>query len=296
MGNRQIPFKIKTIPCEVDGYREERYPSPHANIQVKLTEHCNADCAFCTYHNNRSETKFNMREFIRGLIHINKYVEIPCVTFTGGETTLEIDTIIECINVIRIVSPNTRIKIHTNGLYLQDLLEIDGVWRISLSRHGIFDKENYSIFRTSSVPTLQQLKNIDEREKNRIHIDCNMIKGHVDNVKKLRLFLNTLLDVGITDFGFVTLMPVNKYCEEHFVDSTKVLADAKLTVVKHCRYIKEDNKPHCECCNYEYTSPFGQIATLYSRRAIDMNCEEASLVFNSQSWKQGFSGSKLEYY
>lgn len=295
MGNRQIPFKIKTIPCEVDGYREERYPSPHANIQVKLTEHCNAGCKFCVYHNNHSGQRFSFSEFIKGILNIHRYVEIPCVTFTGGETTFDLDLLDACISTVKFISPDTNIKIHTNGFNLAGVLRLNDVWRVSLSRHGITDAENYEIFGTGSVPSCKELKALSDEDKNRLHIDCNLIKGHVDSVDKIKEFLDTFLSIGITDFGFVTLMPVNEYCRENFVDSTELLEGAGFEVTRHCRYIKSDNKPHCECCNYIYKNQFGQIAKLYSRRAIDMNCEEASLVFDGTNWKQGFSGPIISY-
>lgn len=295
-------LKYKEIPCTVNGSREESYPFRHMNVQVSMTKWCNAMCRFCIYRDNTYSQMFNLYKFKKGLTKLRSLAAIPCVTFTGGEPSLMVDTLKQCVDFIKELDDSIHIKIHTNGVHLRRVLSL-GAWRVSLSRHGITDQENFEVFGTNTVPTLHYLKSLSDEEKSHIHIDCNLTKGYVDTPEKMQQFLETFGNIGIQDFGFIGLMPVNKYAKENYVDisiaESLVTANALETPTpcipnKHCQYIKEDGKVHCECNERLYLTQEGHPVSFYTREVKDRNCEEANVVFYENEWRQGYSGRTLE--
>ena len=289
--------KYKSIACEINGISGIEYCEPHVNVQVQVTNRCNANCRFCTFHND-SKAKFNTDIFLEGIEKLHSRFRIPTVTFTGGETSFEFDAISNCIPIIRNMSSDTRIKINTNGTRIRDFLRIPDVWQISLSRHSIIDDENYSIFGTQSVPSnseIDMLCNYENLQK--LHISCTMIKGYVDSYEKMVEFTNYYGNKGILDIGFVSLMGVNKYAREHLIDfeSFNIKQNPELLFGRHCKYIKSDKKCHCECQVYYILTSSGNIVEAYNRFARDYgNCDESNVVYAINQWRQGFSGRLLD--
>lgn len=296
-------IRYKNIPCRINGIAIKEYPTPHVNIQVQVTEKCNADCAFCTFHNNKSEKSFDVDKFIRGLEAISKHVYISKITFTGGETSLEINAIKECVKYILKNMSNVQIKINTNGLKLYDLCDIQGIWQISLSRHSIDDEENFEIFNTTQIPTNKDILNICNSLKfkveiDKFHLSCTMIKGYIDNLANMLKYIDYYAEFGIRDMGFVGLMGVNEYAKSHCVDflDFNIEENDTLLLGRHCQYIKNDGICHCECQVYHVLAANGSVVEAYNRFARDhSNCNESNLVYNIDKWQQGFNGKELAF-
>lgn len=286
-------INIKGTPCRINGYQGEDYETPYTNIQVVVTRHCNANCKFCTYHDNSDKTGFNFELFKRGLFEIRNKVDIPTVTFTGGETTLELETLQRCCEFVRRFDPSIRVKVNTNGRILKQLLDWD-IWWISLSRHSTDDKENEEIFGVSGLPTLEDLRLINDTQMKKMHVSCNIIEGYVDTFKKMIDFIDIVGDTGIPDIGFVSLMGVNKYAREHSIDFNvlNIHNTDRLMLGTKCEYVKED-RCICKCHTYSALTKSNKLLVAYNRFVVDNTSNESNIVFNINKWQQGFSGSDI---
>lgn len=286
-------INIKDIPCRINGHQGDPYETPYTNIQVVITRKCNANCKFCTYHDNSDKSKFDFELLKRGLYEIRAKADIPTVTFTGGETTLEIETLHKCCELVRHMDRDIRVKVNTNGIKLKELLDWD-IWWISLSRHSINDKENEEIFGTTGLPTLEDLRKINSEQMKKMHVSCNIIKGHVDTFEKMHEFIDVVGDTGIPDIGFVSLMGVNDYAKEHSIDfkDLNIHNTERLLLGLKCEYMKGDNCI-CKCHTYSALTKSNKLLVAYNRFVVDNTCNESNIVFNINKWQQGFSGSEI---
>lgn len=292
IGNSKI--QTKSTPCKINGYQGPDYDSPYTNVQVVMTRHCNAKCAFCTYHDNTDETKFNIELFKRGLVEIRNKADIPVVTFTGGETTLELDILKECCDFVRKLDNNIRVKVNTNGRLLNELLDWD-IWWISLSRHSVDNKENADIFGVKGLPTLEDLSKLSSKQMEKMHVSCNIIKGYVDTFDKMQDFVDKVGSTGIPDIGFVSLMGVNEYSREHSIDFKELdIHDTERWLLgQRCEYMK-DNECICKCHTYSVLTKSNKLLVAYNRFVVDNTCNDSTIVYNINKWQQGFSGIGIE--
>ena len=298
IGNTAI--KYKSVPCRVNGVALDKYASPHINIQVQVTNKCNADCDFCIYHQDNLDDQFDIGKFIRGLEELHRHIDIPKITFTGGETSIEFDNIKECVKYINKHFIETLIKINTNGTRIEDFLRLN-IWQLSLSRHSVNDEDNCKIFKNFRLPSNSDILNIINilklRNKERkLHLSCNLIRGHVDSYERMKEYINFYGDMGIRDIGFISLMPVNQYAKDNVIDFSElgIKQNDELLFGRHCEYIKNDGVCHCECQVYHILSSNGTIVEAYNRFARDhSNCDETNIVYNINKWRQGFSGRIL---
>jgi sulfatase maturation enzyme AslB (radical SAM superfamily) len=87
------PVQLKTHYCSLLGQDHLRVEDPYVNLYVR-TKHCNARCAFCTYHSDAS--KWDERRYLEVLREITSKIRIAKVAFSGGEPTLYWDNFKSC--------------------------------------------------------------------------------------------------------------------------------------------------------------------------------------------------------
>lgn len=126
------------------------------------------------------------------------------------------------VQIAKEITPDTRMSVNTDGLRLKQLFEDDVVenfYSVALSRHHYDDKINNEIF-NFKCPSTEEIKQIQEKyhDKDILHFSCNLIKGYMDNKEDIYKFLEWSSEVDVRSVGFVSLMPVNDYSKEHFVD------------------------------------------------------------------------------
>ena len=261
-------------------------------MYVVLTRKCNASCKFCEYR--CGESNIDIDKFENTLDKLNKFCDITSLHITGGEPSLEIEKLKQVINVYTSRFSGL-VNINTNGSRLSELSGIDGLGSIALSRHDIKDEDNQRLFGNVHMPTLEELNNF--KDKHKIHLSCNLIKGHVDSEEKLKQYLEMAASIGIFDIGLVSLMGVNEYCRENYVD----FSDFNLSSIEKLKQIKwyenrvgKEESITCRCENYLYTASNFRLVSMYHRYAIK-NSEIADyLVYENNQLKQGFSGEILE--
>lgn len=275
---------------------EIKVPDNTINLYLYMTSGCNASCPFCEFKGKKIEPRGNINKLIEFLK--KEKCEIFNIHITGGEPSSNIEELTDIIGILKGTYKDSLISINTNGINIEKLLSIRELDNISLSRHAITDKENYDIFQTKSVPSIDRIQQLNN--KNKLHLSCNLIKGYIDSTEKVKNYLEFASELGITDIGLVSLMDKNEYCKQRLVDFS--LIDKELenyNIVKHKCYRDINPDTHieyCRCSNYIYQAKNFKLICMYHRHAINSTGIADYLVYNYETGelKQGFSGEIIK--
>jgi organic radical activating enzyme len=122
---------------------------------------------------------------------------------------------------------------------------------------------------------------------NKVHLTCNLIKGYIDSPKAIDDYLEFYSDVGVLDFGFVSLMPANQFCKDHLVKLSDINFDSIDGVIKTK---SGSNGNICSCSNYLKSTKSGNIIKFYIRHLLSPSCSESTLVFEGNELRASFGG------
>lgn len=325
----QIKDKIKfdRYTCEDEYGKLLKYEPEYYEIQLYIVfgYECNADCDFCVYHTKHGAKDFESKGKVEGntlnisqLEAMLKDIQtggfyIQTVHLTGGEPTLNFENFTEVLKLIRRYLGNlVTISVNTNGIHLKELgksVEQKLLDNIALSRHGLTDKENQEIFKTTEIPSNDDIKQFVDMYGQVVHLSCNLVKGYVDTADRIVGYLEMAGKLGVNDVGIVQLMNKNSYCNERYVEYKDISTDLeRLGLVRTRQHVKRDNPlktdKHgkkcgniiCACENYLYTTKEYKMVQMYHRFAIQSDSIESYLVYYSGELKQGFSGSIIKNY
>lgn len=282
---REVDIKDKA--CSLNGLSQENN-DPYVNLYVRVTNHCQMSCPFCEFKNNKDDTKFDFYKFYYVLSEIVKKVPINKISFTGGEPTLDLllNRYLECAKSI---CPNSFVTINSNG-YNMDKIDFRYVDSLALSRHSVSDIQlRNELFLGNSV-TNDFLAKFSKAKKSKVHISCNLIKGYVDSPETMYEFISHYSSLGFHDFGFVSLMDVNEYCTDRFVDFSSVNIESMPHTIKSRSYNFESS---CRCANYLCYTDDGEVNQLYARYYCDRKKSQPCLVYDINCLKQGFTGDVI---
>jgi MoaA/NifB/PqqE/SkfB family radical SAM enzyme len=258
------------------------------SLYVRIANRCNANCSFCEFHDNVSNFNFNFIKFKNILTELlNKGIVINKVSFTGGEPTLNYEVLQNAVRTVRNLSRWTFIVVNTNGSHLRNLQDLN-VDSISMSRHHYNNALNSAVF-NARMPNSMDIASF--KHKHKIHLSCNLLKGCIDNGVEVRNYLEFAKSVGVHDVGFVSLMTVNSFCRDNFVDFKGLIVENENLICN--QYWNYDDK--CRCQNYLYLPPAGtQPVKVYTRFAVKhTECAEGRLMFDGEYLRQGFNGELL---
>jgi len=262
---------------------------PYINMYVKVTESCQAHCKFCEFC-TQEKSEFDVYKLYYVITELQKKVKINKISFTGGEVSLNAGKFKSIIEMVKNACPNAFIVINTNGYDLDSLIELDGIDSISLSRHHYNEKTNMEIFKVGALDQLPLNSELqkDFKNKDKIHLSCNLIKGHIDSFDEMCKYLDWAGSLKIHDVGFVTLMKVNDYCREHHVDFRDIISENNRLMI----YQTWKNKDLCSCSNYVYNpTTSDQLVKVYARYNHDyLKGNESNLVFDGAHLRNGFYG------
>lgn len=281
---------FRKFNCKLNGNTGKPVEENYVNIYVKISDKCNASCDFCEFRNISENFKFNFKKFSEIVNTIkNNNIIINKVSFTGGEPTLNIVDLKNCLNILKKIDSQIFTVVNSNGFNLEYLLNEKNLDNISLSRHHINDEDNYKIFKTASIPSSEYIKKF--HKNNKIHLTCNLIKGNIDNVRDIRDYLEFANSIGIFDVGFVGLMKINEYCRRHYVNFSEIIEESDELI---CNKNWED-RDICRCKNYLYLPKTGKnVVKFYSReRCKNTEFSESNLVFDGEYIRDNFNGKIL---
>ena len=265
-------------------------PDNVISLYVVMTRKCNANCPFCAFKGD--DLYVDLDRFFELYNQLQSKCTVHTIHFTGGEPTLQLDKIIQICDYVKSVNPLVMTSVNTNGFNLLSLQNLKNLDNIALSRHHYLDEKNYEIFGNKSVAYTRTIEFFGEVEK--LHLSCNLIKGYIDNAVEVKKYLDYAGHLGINDIGLVSLMKVNDFCSNAFVDFQDInLLSLDKIINTRQRFNCVDKKVVCKCANYLYTTPELQLLSIYHRFAMESSSISDYLVYENNHIKQGFNGKIL---
>lgn len=283
--NKEIKFRDHY--CQLDDSQPLKVREPYTNVYVSLTNSCNALCKFCCNEVNKNNyTNFNFKKFQEIINHINDKMNIHKCSFTGGEPTLQINQLFNCLEFIKETNNNIFTVINTNGTHLDELKNmLPLINSIALSRHHYNDDINFKIFQNKLVPTTNDIANFPDKTK--LHLSCNLMKDYIGTPEEVIKYLEWVSTTGCDDVGFVSLMTANKYCKEQFID----FKDLDFENTNSVFITKSWNYQNlCRCRNYNYIAQNAEIIDVYARYYVNSKYSGNALVFDGEYLRLGFNG------
>lgn len=250
------------------------------NIYIITGEECNCKCKYCVgcLKENIYKKKITDKKYYKKLSNMLKSLrnEIWSVTILGGEPTISP----RIFNILKIIKDYKFKKVMTtNGILLKNKSFLSKINKSSLdhlniSRHDFNDKKNSILFQNVNVPNTKELKIIVKNIKSsiKLRINCNLIKGHIDNVNNLKKFINHVKNIGINEISFselshmdndyITKKKIIDFCNKNRVSInnliTQIKKDKKFKLISED--IKEDYKS--KIFNFIYKDTKIQIRTV----------------------------------
>lgn len=276
---------IKEYGCNMLGLSPSRIPHS-VNIFVKVTAGCQAHCPFCSNAGSSPLKKaFNidkLTDFIKELQESG--VVVNRVSITGGEPSIVpelVSSILESFSSMELVC--IHLHLNTNGLSKESrALMKHSRWNsISVSLHHYDYKKLSELYGFSVTEETMSFDGIDMMKMN---ASCNLIKGYVDCNCEVQKMLDYSINAGITRLGFVSLMKVNPWCIEHYVDFDELDIES----IPHVYFTaRMDRGKDCCCSNYLYNRD-KRVLEIYHRNYSNFLYCESSLVYDGEFFRQGF--------
>lgn len=282
-------YEIKPFLCN----KNDQFP-----FYINITNACNAKCEFCA-NAGKDPKEINYKELKEILDQIHD--KINRFSISGGETMLDPKRIKK---VLDILDPyDVKITINTNGKFLKENVELLNKYKniesIQLSRHHYDDKINNEIFKIETLP-LKEIKDI--KLKTKLNINCLLIKGYMDSLEKIYEYLEILSkETDVMDVGFISMMDVNQFTKDNFIDYHDVLKD--LENYDHVIfngtnfYLKSDtieaglynDGKRCSCANYIYVAKNKKAIHFYFRYTKQYgHCGKRSLFYDCNGLSEGY--------
>lgn len=271
------------------------YPSlvaPMVNLYVKVTSRCNASCRFCCNTEHSSRNVFDIQKLFHVIDEVHaKGVKLNRVSITGGEPSMLMDIVWQILNKMNERSyMHIPIQLNTNGLSDDaHILMRNPRWDfISLSIHHYDTSVMAEIYGLKNTPVTVCLDAIDRQV---LSCSCNLIKGYIDCAEEAQKMMDYVISLGVRTMGFVSLMPSNQYCKEHFVsyDDVDFLSINGIMKTKG-----RTNGTHCRCENYLYRNDKGAL-DVYIRQNMEPSYCASSLVYDGAYLRQGFHENNIIY-
>ena len=219
IGDQEL--QIKDYYCANDGKYLDRQDGK-LWLYVNLTDICNGSCPFCINPNvkNGSNT-IDPASYQVMLGRIKDY--LYGVSFTGGEPMLYPDLANQIIAITHeICGAHVEKDLVTNGTGFErilDLLDIEHLDSVHLSRHMITDAENDKLFGFSTVSAediAMVIAKMDDPAQ--IVLNCVLMAGGVDTTQRLSHYLEFATELGVRNVSFIGLSRHNEFCEANYID------------------------------------------------------------------------------
>ncbi len=276
---------VKEFGCSMPGIGPRRIP-PSVNIFAKVTAGCQARCPFCSNADSAHIRKaFDIEKLCAFVKELQENgVIVNKVNITGGEPSIVPELV---GSIVKEFSSDELSGIHlhlnTNGLSRESrhMMKHPRWDSISVSLHH-YDRARLSeLYGFEVAEEALAFNGVDMMKMN---ASCNLIRGFVDNADEVHRMLDFCIEAGITRIGFVSLMKVNPWCVERFVDFNEIDMESIPRVYFTSRM---DRGADCCCSNYLYNKDL-KVLEIYHRNYSNFRYCESSLVYDGEFFRQGF--------
>lgn len=274
---QNIPIKIKDEECICNQNlvidRTRTIENQRVDITFIVGEKCNAKCEFCCGPTELIQN-IDIDAFKTFFTECISKINVRKITFTGGEPTLLVyfNKIKEICLWIKSVSPYTEIIINTNGTNLVILDNQEWIDTIALSRHHYNSNINDAILKTHSA-TDNEI--ISFKDKNKITLSCVCQKRYIDSGEELEKYLNYALSLGINMVGIYSLIPINKFAIDNYIDPYNFIFSKNVLNYKIYDYPR---KNVCQCKNFTYINNDLKSIFFYIRKNLNPSYNKGSYI------------------
>lgn len=283
---------IKDVGCKYGSLSANHIP-PSINLFVKVTNGCNARCAFCSNGGCVSAyVDFDHNKLWRIVDELkSKRIIVNRINITGGEPAtvpLVVNHILERASVNKY--RDIHLHLNTNGLLSSSkaLMQNPRWDSISVSLHH-YDIDKLSEIYGIHIP--DDALSFEDVNVDNVNASCNLIRGYIDSDTEVEKMLRFAISLGLPRLGFVSLMKVNDYCRERYVDFDNI----DFASIPHLYFTESRNRgSDCKCSNYLYNHN-GKILEVYMRNYSNPDYCESSLLYDGQYLRQGFHDDNIIY-
>lgn len=247
---------------------------------INIVNVCNAKCDFCV--NQCSDIGIiNIKEL---QYFLDSYSTIISkISLSGGEPLLYFNNLKKLLVMLK--RYNIDISINTNGYFLKkyiNKLNKFSLSSIQVSRHHYDDEINNKIFKLKTI-NFYDLKNI--KSKNKIVINCLLIKGYIDSCEEVVKFLEQISEIDVKKVNFISMMDVNDFTRDNFVDYRKIISllNDRFELVQN--YI--DGK-RCSCSSYLYMAMNNRVIVVTFKHTKDIHHTGRSLLYDCNGLHIGY--------
>lgn len=290
---------LKDYLCCTDKDTSPMVADPALRLYVKVTDGCNASCAFCANESCKDNGIIDLIKLEYVIRYLYENNLLHGVSLTGGEPMMKPDIVQAIINMVYRIDPNIEVQISTNGINLRKLLEFDHINNlesIHISRHHYDEKENQSIFKSSKVASESDIMYLQDglKDKKIININTLVMKGYIDSLKEIKAMLNSVGRMGVYKNGFVSLMKCNEFARDRFINFNEIFRNLDDSFfLSHHFY----SKCYCECVDGVYITDEAKLVEFYARMVKEGGCPEnkvMQLVYTSDNRVlSGFGGKEI---
>ena len=266
-------YELEQFECN----KQDKFP-----FYINITNACNAKCKFCSNGKNKDIGKLDLDELKSILDEVHPHIRRFAVS--GGEPLINEDDLRKLLDLLD--SYNIKITINTNGTYLLDRMDLlnkyNNIESVHLSRHHYLDKKNDTLFGTETI-SFEEMKKV--KLKPYFNINCLLIKGYIDSMDEVSKFMEKISELDVHKVGFVSMMKVNKFAKDNFVDfkDFDVMSnDMFLSLIN----FKDGDR--CTCHNYYYLAKNGKKILVFFRYTEEYGYSKRSLFYDINGLKEGY--------
>lgn len=186
---------------------------------IPVQKACNADCKFCISKSRNYDKDVEYLYINQNLIQKLQELKekgIKKIEITGGGEPMLHPEIEKIINLIKIIIPDSYIKLYTNGNIFKPLNNVDEI-NLSIVHHNL--KTNDSIMRSKVGVSLREKLSyfINNCPGIKIRLSIPLVKGGIDNKDELDELIN-LTKYEVNGYVVRTLYSSCPNYEELYVD------------------------------------------------------------------------------
>ncbi len=190
-------------------------------LDVKLTNRCNARCAFCIEQGGWCPPEADPDVLVKAAVSLTDY---KTVLVLGGEPMFDMDRLESFLKAIR--PYKRRVYMTTNGCFLGPVTAariapyLDGV-NVSVHYHNE-DVNNKMVLRTDqglSFPLIRLAADVFHEHGCTVRFNANLVKGRLDSVPEVLRMIAMAQDCHADSIRFTELQDVG---DDLFVDATQV--------------------------------------------------------------------------